>query len=299
VRGGHDLEVTASLALKDVRHEEFAAIHVPGGAEAGYPKGEIDLQSLTSVVRAFAEAKKPVFAICMGVGILARTGALKDVTATCDSSTVEALKTGGGKHVDQPLAVDGPFVTSRFFPDLPHFCREMMMQLRRARPLLMITGPGFEDIHVRGTFWRMQEVGFRTALACPDQKLWEGKAKLDDRGILIGRGGIGTWGVPEAVKGQDPDRYIGLVLPGGKAAVDVLKGVPEVVRLVQSFVDKGLPVVAIGEGVDLVRAAETSGKRRLATERDTLVVDGRLVTAWNSDSLPGFWAALETCLRKP
>jgi len=299
LRGGHDFELTVEITLGDVRAEDFLGLHVPGGAEAGYPAVEFDLAAVTKTVCAFAEAKKPIFGICMGVGILARTGVLKDKTATCDPSTVETLKKGGGKHVNQPVATDGQFITSRFFPDLPHYCREMMMRLRRARPLLMVVGPGFEDLHVRGTFWRMQEIGFRAGLTCPDQKLWVGKAKLDERGVVIGRGGIGTWGVPGDPRDQKPEQYAGLVLPGGKVAVDVLKNSPEVTGLVRAFLAKGLPVAAVGEGIEILRATGAVEKRNFATEGSRVVVDGNLITALEPESLPEFWSALETLLRKP
>lgn len=299
LRGGHDFEVKVDVALGNVRAEDFLALHVPGGAEAGYPAVEVDLAAVTKTVCAFVEAKKPILSICMGVGVLARTGVLKDKTATCDPSTVETLKKGGGKHVNQAVAIDGQFITSRFFPDLPHYCREMMVQLRRARPLLMVVGPGFEDLQVRGTFWRMQEIGFRTGLTCPDQKLWEGKAKLDERGVVIGRGGIGTWGVPGDPKDQKPEQYAGLVLPGGKVAVEVLKRTPEVVQLVRAFLAKGLPVAAIGEGIEILRATGAVEERALATEGSALVIDGNLITALGPDSLPEFWSALEILLRKP
>lgn len=150
--GGHDLRVDATQALSEVKPEDYQGVLVPGGAEAGYPSEEVDLKNVSRIVGALAKQGKPVLGICMGVGVLARTGLLKDVEAACDSSTAKTLESHGGKLVQAPVVTDGPFTTSRFFPDLPHFCREMMSRLRRLRPLLMITGPGFKDLHVRGTF---------------------------------------------------------------------------------------------------------------------------------------------------
>ena len=145
----------------------------------------------------------------------------------------------------------------------------------------------------------MQEIGFRTALACPDQKLWEGKARLRDDGVLLGSGGIGTWGAPQAIGAIKAADYAGLVLPGGGVAVEVLKQNEQVAKVVKEFLAEGLPVAAIGEGLELVRAFGLADARELASKERPVVEDKGLVTAWDTDNLSGFWRQLERVLRAP
>jgi protease I len=66
----------------------------------------------------------------------------------------------------------------------------------------------------------------------------------------------------------DPDRYDGLVLPGGVANPDFLRTDPDAVRFVRAFFDAGKPVGAICHGPwTLIEAG---------------VVEGRTLTSWPS-----------------
>lgn len=297
LRGGHDLEVNVALTFEEVVPSRYAALLIPGGAAAGYPGKELGHPGVTKVVTGFQEEGKPVAAICMGVGVLAKTGVLKGVKAACDPSTVDLLRECGGEYVNERVVTSGPFITSRFWPDLTDYCQTLIATLRRSRPVLMILGPGFEDVHVRGTFYRVREDGYRLALAGPDQKLWEGKAKLHEKGVLIGRGGVGTWGVPGGLESIDVEAYSGLFLPGGRGAVDVLKRSPDVLGTVKAFVEAKLPIAAAGEGVEIVSAAAPGAV--VADAKSRFRRAGMIMTASDTGALPQLWREFVTALSGP
>ena len=105
----------------------------------------------------------------------------------------------------------------------------------------------------------------------------------------------------------DPDRYDGLVLPGGVANPDFLRTDPDAVRFVRAFFDAGKPVGAICHGPwTLIEAGVVEGRTLtswpslrtdLANAGATWVdeevfVDDGLVTSRKPDDLPAFNAKL-------
>src|SRR5436309_9422369 len=69
---GHNFALNATFA--DVRPEAYDALVIPGGRAPEYLR--LDEQVL-AVVRHFAEAKKPIAAVCHAAQLLAAAGALK------------------------------------------------------------------------------------------------------------------------------------------------------------------------------------------------------------------------------
>ena len=78
----------------------------------------------------------------------------------------------------------------------------------------------------------------------------------------------GTHPVTRVVTEADPDRYDGLVLPGGVANPDMARQSPEAVSFVRSFFEAGKPVAAICHAPWMLVEAE--------------VVRGRTLTSWPS-----------------
>lgn len=298
VKGGCNLQLNISLPFERVVADQYDCIIIPGGATAGYPAAQdLDNPEVARIVVEFQKTGRPIAAICMGVGILAKTGALKGIKATCDTSTVAVVKANGGDFSNEPVVKSAAFITARAWPDLAPFCQALIEALRRARPILMITGPGFEDIHVRGAFYRVREEGYSIALVSPDPALWKGKAKLDDRGILIGRHDFTTWGMPEKLAVVNPSGYSGLFIPGGAQAVAVLKSQPQVTAAVRAFMEKGLPIGAVGEGVEVIRAADRSVA--VADLSHRVVVNRKVVTALDTADLPELWSRFLESMKGP
>jgi protease I len=62
--------------------------------------------------------------------------------------------------------------------------------------------------------------------------------------------------------------YDALVIPGGRQAVDVLRADQRALQFVKEFMAADKPVVAIGDGVRLLVAADTVAGRAIATRSD-------------------------------
>lgn len=105
--------------------------------------------------------------------------------------------------------------------------------------------------------------------------------------------------------------YDALVLPGGVANPDALRGDQAAVAFVRDFVDSGKPVAAICHAPwTLIEADRVQGKRlaswpSLQTDirngggewvDEEVVVDGSLITSRNPDDIPAFNKALLAAL---
>jgi deglycase len=112
-----------------------------------------------------------------------------------------------------------------------------------------------------------------------------------------------TFGVDRTVAETRHDDYAGLVLPGGVANPDFLRGDEDAVRFVRSFFEAGKPVAAICHGpwtlveADVVRGRTLTSWPTLKTDirnaggkwvDEEVHVDSGLVTSRKPDDLPAF-----------
>src|SRR5262249_33204699 len=74
---GHNF--TLNAAFDDVRAEKYDALVVPGGRAPEYLRLN---ETVLAITRHFAEAKKPIAAICHGLQLLAAAGVLKGRSCT-------------------------------------------------------------------------------------------------------------------------------------------------------------------------------------------------------------------------
>ena len=113
--------------------------------------------------------------------------------------------------------------------------------------------------------------------------------------------------VDKHVSQADPDDYDGLVLPGGVANPDFLRGDEDAVRFVQRFFETGKPIGVICHGPwTLVEAGVVKGRKLTSwpTVRtdivnaggqwvdEEVVVDGGLISSRKPDDLPAFCATI-------
>ncbi|PCN47350.1 protease [Curtobacterium sp. 'Ferrero'] len=97
----------------------YDALVVPGGTiNADTIRQDADAVAL---VTAFAEAGKPVAAICHGPWTLIEAGVVSGKTITSFPSLQTDVRNAGGEWVDQEVQVDGGLITSRNPDDLPAF----------------------------------------------------------------------------------------------------------------------------------------------------------------------------------
>lgn len=119
---GDTFAVDRELAQADAG--SYDAIVLPGGvinpdALRLEPKA-IDF------IRSFAQAGKPIAAICHGPWTLINAEAVDGRRMTSWPSLEADLKNAGADWVDEEVVVDQGLVTSRKPDDLPAFCRKMV-----------------------------------------------------------------------------------------------------------------------------------------------------------------------------
>ena len=121
---GHNFTLNASFA--DVKAEKYDALVIPGGRAPEYLR--LDEQVL-AVVRHFAEAGKPIAAVCHGAQILAAAGVLKGRSCSAYPAVGPEVRGCGGEFVDiavDQAHVDGNLVTAPAWPAHPEWLRKFL-----------------------------------------------------------------------------------------------------------------------------------------------------------------------------
>ena len=116
---GHNFALNATFA--DVRPEAYDALVIPGGRAPEYLRLNEDV---VRVVRHFAEASKPIAAICHGAQLLAAAGVLKGKSCSAYPAVGPEVKAAGGRFVDLPpdrAHADGNLVSAPAWPAHPQW----------------------------------------------------------------------------------------------------------------------------------------------------------------------------------
>src|ERR687883_1625968 len=94
---GHRFTLNATFS--EVRPEDYDALVIPGGRAPEYLRLNEDV---VRVVRHFAEANKPIAAICHGAQLLAAAGVLKGRSCSAYPAVGPEVRAGGGRYVELP-----------------------------------------------------------------------------------------------------------------------------------------------------------------------------------------------------
>lgn len=126
---GHRFAVTGDFDSIDRTH--FDALVLPGGRAPEYLRLN---DQVLEIVRYFAEANKPIAAVCHGPQILAAAGVLKDRQCSCYPAVAPEVAAGGGSYVPASDAmdsvhVDGNLVTAPAWPAHPAWMRAFIAVL--------------------------------------------------------------------------------------------------------------------------------------------------------------------------
>lgn len=125
-------KIAVDLEVADAHADAFDALVLPGGT-TNPDKLRMD-ETAVAFVRAFAEAGKPIAAICHGPWSLIEAGAVKGRRMTSYPSLKTDLRNAGATWVDETCVVDGNLVTSRNPKDLPAFCEKTVEAVSRSAP---------------------------------------------------------------------------------------------------------------------------------------------------------------------
>jgi protease I len=114
---GHNFALNATF--DEISAENYDALLIPGGRAPEYIRLN---EKVLSFVRSFADANKPIAAVCHGAQVLAAAGVLKGRGCSAYPAVGPDVKTAGGEYMDIPVDqahVDGNLVTAPAWPAHP------------------------------------------------------------------------------------------------------------------------------------------------------------------------------------
>jgi len=124
-------EIAVDRELNGARADEYDALLLPGGVMN--PDKLRTNAGAVAFVKAFADAGKPIAAICHGPWTLIEAGVVRGRTLTSWPSLQTDLRNAGAKWVDQEVVTDNGLVTSRKPGDIPAFNRKMIEEFAEGR----------------------------------------------------------------------------------------------------------------------------------------------------------------------
>jgi protease I len=123
--------VPVDRELAQAQADDYDAIVLPGGV---INPDQLRLEpKAIDFIRSFAQAGKPIAAICHGPWTLINAGAVDGKRMTSWPSLETDLKNAGASWVDEEVVVDDGLVTSRKPDDLPAFCAKMIEEFAEGR----------------------------------------------------------------------------------------------------------------------------------------------------------------------
>lgn len=121
---GHNFTLNATLA--EIDPADYDALVVPGGRAPEYIRLN---ETVLSTVRHFAEADKPIAAICHGLQLLAAAGVLEGRSCSAYPACGPDVDAAGGRYVEVPVDqahVDGNLVTAPAWPAHPNWLQAFL-----------------------------------------------------------------------------------------------------------------------------------------------------------------------------
>ncbi len=112
------------IPLSEARPEDYDALLLPGGV--ANPDQLRMIPEAVQFVRSFADAGKPIAAICHGPWMLVEADCVRGRKVTSWPSVKTDLKNAGAEWVDEEVVTDNGLVTSRKPDDLPAFNRKIL-----------------------------------------------------------------------------------------------------------------------------------------------------------------------------
>ncbi len=124
---GHNFGLNATF--EEIKAEDYDALVIPGGRAPEYIRLN---PAVLAAVRHFAEADKPIAAICHGPQVLAAAGVIEGKACTAYPAVGPDVKIAGGEWVDVAIDkahVDGKLVTAPAWPAHPEWLAKFLAVL--------------------------------------------------------------------------------------------------------------------------------------------------------------------------
>lgn len=128
IRGKHGIEVTAERAIKELDADNYDAVIIPGGWA---PDRLRVYKEVLDLVSRMNKKGKLIAAICHGPHVLISAGVVRGKKLTAVRPLWDDLKNAGATVQDKAVVRDKNIITSRFPPDLPVFCKEIIKALSK------------------------------------------------------------------------------------------------------------------------------------------------------------------------
>jgi protease I len=112
-----------------IRPEDYDALVIPGGRAPEYIRLN---QRVLEIVRHFANADKPIAAICHGAQVLAAAGVLQGKTCSCYPAVAPDVTAARGTFIDLAMDAahtDGKLVTAPAWPAHPAWIAQFLAVL--------------------------------------------------------------------------------------------------------------------------------------------------------------------------
>jgi protease I len=120
-------------SLDQAKASEYDALVLPGGViNPDHLRME---PKAVNFIKEFAQTGKPVAAICHGPWTLIEAGVVKGKKITSWPSLKTDLQNAGANWVDEQVALDGNFITSRKPEDIPAFSQKIIEEIADGKHL--------------------------------------------------------------------------------------------------------------------------------------------------------------------
>ncbi|HOB73772.1 MAG TPA: DJ-1/PfpI family protein [Phycisphaerae bacterium] len=124
---GHNFTLNATFA--GISPEDYDALVIPGGRAPEYLRLN---EQVLKIVRHFANAGKPIAAVCHGLQILTAAGVIQGKACSGYPAVGPEIRSCGGEYLDIPLDkahVDGNLVTAPAWPAHPDWLAKFLKVL--------------------------------------------------------------------------------------------------------------------------------------------------------------------------
>jgi protease I len=118
--------VKADKGIDDVRPDQYGALLIPGGQSPDHLRAD---DRFVSFVRDFDTLGLPLAAVCHGPQLLMAAGLVQGRTLTAWKTVQGDLEQMGAVVLDQPVVIDGNWITSRKPQDLDDFSDALIRAL--------------------------------------------------------------------------------------------------------------------------------------------------------------------------
>lgn len=124
---GHDFALNASF--DEVKAQDYDALCLPGGRAPEYLRLD---ERVLDLVRHFAQAQKPIAAICHGAQLLTAAGVVRGRTVSAYPACAPEVRAAGGEYAEVAIdeaAVDKNLVTAPAWPAHPAWIAKFLSVL--------------------------------------------------------------------------------------------------------------------------------------------------------------------------